>query len=366
MTGHNYESAERQAALRRKADGAGGPDTHTPEHPLLTLQSQIGNAQVARLLAQREAAPDGDDVAAKHDLSVQREADEDELAAKHDLSLQREADEDEVAAKHDLSVQREADEDEVAAKHDLSVQREADEDEVQAKHDASVQREADEDELAAKHDTSVQREEDQEQVGIEGGDVGPDTAQRISSARGGGSGLDSGTRSSMEAGFGTSFADVRVHQDSQSDMLNRRLTSHAFTTGNDIFLRGDASASDNHLIAHELTHVVQQRSMSGGGSMSVGAAGDPHESHADSMADAVLSNSAAPAAAAPSGPQREAAPDEDDVAAKHDLSVQREDAPDEDDVSAKHDLSVQREDAPDEEDVAAKHDLTLQRHSDDE
>ncbi|HYW86511.1 MAG TPA: hypothetical protein VFB50_01975, partial [Chloroflexota bacterium] len=115
MTGHNYESAERQAALRRKADSAGGADTHTPEHPLLTLQSQIGNAQVARLLAQREAAPDEDDVAAKHDLSVQREdaPDEDEVAAKHDLSVQRAGDEDELAAKHDLSVQRAGEEDEI-------------------------------------------------------------------------------------------------------------------------------------------------------------------------------------------------------------------------------------------------------------
>jgi hypothetical protein len=45
--------------------------------------------------------------------AAQREADEDELAAKHDLSLQREAEEEEeIAADHDLSLQREAEEDE--------------------------------------------------------------------------------------------------------------------------------------------------------------------------------------------------------------------------------------------------------------
>ena len=257
MTGHNYESAERQAALRRKADGAAGPETKTPEHPLLTLQSQIGNAQVARLLAQRDEAPEEDEVQASHDLSVQRDG------------------------------------------------------------------APEEDEVQASHDQSVHREEDAEQVGIEGGDVGPDTAQRISSARGGGSSLDASTRSTMESGFGTSFADVRVHQDSQSDMLNRRLTSHAFTTGSDIFLRGDASASDNHLIAHELTHVVQQRSMGGGGAMSVGAAGDSHEQEADATASAVLSGGAAPSAAAPAAAQRETA-EEDEVHALHDASLQRE------------------------------------------
>ncbi len=293
MTGYQIESGDHQSALKRKAEGGPQADSASPVHPLLTLQSQIGNAQVARLLAQR-------------------------------------AEEDEVQGKHDRSVQRAAEEDEVAAKHDPSVQR-ADDDQAQAQH---------------------------ENVGIEGGPVGPDTAQRISSARGGGSTLDGGTRASMESGFGTSFADVRVHHDAESDVLNRRLTSHAFTTGSDIFLRSDSNPSDSRLMAHELTHVVQQRSMGGGGGMSVGAAGDPHESHADAMAESVLSNSAAPAQAAPGAAQREAAPEEEEVAAKHDLSLQRAEE-EEEPAQAKHDLSVQR--AEEEEEVAAKHDLSLQR-----
>ncbi len=257
MSGYQTESAERQAALRRKTEAANGLDGRTPEHPLLTLQSQIGNAQVARLLAPRAAPEQEGPLQAKHDLSLQREAEDDELQASHDLS-QREAEDDELQASHDLA----------------------------------------------------QREEDRERAGTEGGPVGPDTAQRIQSARGGGSGLDASTQSSMESSFGTSFADVRVHQDSESDMLARRLTSHAFTTGSDIFLRGDASASDNHLIAHELTHVVQQRSMSGGGGMTVGAAEDSHEHSADATADAVLSGARAPVPASPAGAQRAADDDE--------------------------------------------------------
>jgi hypothetical protein len=210
MAGTDTESSERQNALKRSVDPSVGPDTQTPVHPLLTLQSQVGNAQVARMLAQREEAED------------------------------------------------------------------------------------DNENVNAKHDTSVQREADDEHVGIEGGPVGPDTTQRIQAARGGGSALDAGMQTRMEGGFGASFADVRVHQDSESNTLARRVTAHAFTTGSDIFLRGDASASDEHLMAHELTHVVQQRSMTGaGGGMSVGAAGDSHEAHADAMADSVLSPSAA-------------------------------------------------------------------------
>jgi hypothetical protein len=271
MTGYQIDTGDHQSALKRKAEGGPQADSSSPVHPLLTLQSQIGNAQVARLLAQREAS--------------------EELDAKHDLSAQR--------------------------------------------------------------DTDDQAQADHEHVGIEGGPVGPDTAQQIHSARGGGSSLDAGTRSTMEGGFGTSFEDVRVHHDTQSDTLNRRLTSHAFTTGSDIFLRSDASPSDSRLMAHELTHVVQQRSMSGGGGMSVGAAADPHESHADAMADTVLSNSAAPAQTAPAAAQREAAPDDEkDAEAKHDMSLQREAAPDDEkDAEAKHDMSLQRAEAANEDDI---------------
>src|SRR5712691_7249663 len=280
MTGYQIDTGDHQSALKRKAEGGPQADSSAPVHPLLTLQSQIGNAQVARLLAQREAS--------------------DELEAKHDLS---------------------------------------------------------------QRDTDDQAQADHEHVGIEGGPVGPDTQQQIHSVRGGGSSLDSSTRSTMEGGFGTSFEDVRVHHDTQSDTLNRRLTSHAFTTGSDIFLRSDASPSDSRLMAHELTHVVQQRSMSGGGGMSVGAAGDPHESHADAMADSVLSNSAAPAQAAPAAAQRAAA-EEDEVAAKHDVSVQRAEE-EEEPAQAKHDLSVQRAEE-EEEPAQAKHDLSVQRAEEEE
>src|SRR5258708_2477672 len=145
MTGYQIETGDHQSALRKKAEGGPQSDSSAPVHALLTLHSQNGNPQVARLLAQRE----------------------------------------EAAATED--------------------------DEVQKKHDSSVQR--DDDQAQADHET----------VGIEGGPVGPDTAQRISSARGGGSTLDSGTRASMESGFGTSFEDVRVHHDSEPDVLNRRL-----------------------------------------------------------------------------------------------------------------------------------------------
>ena len=98
--------------------------------------------------------------------------------------------------------------------------------------------------------------------GLEGGDVDTDVARSIQSAKGGGAPLHDGVRSSMEQGFGADFSGVRVHTGGQADALNRSLNARAFTTGNDIFFgKGQynpGSSGGQELIAHELTHTVQQ------------------------------------------------------------------------------------------------------------
>lgn len=129
------------------------------------------------------------------------------------------------------------------------------------------------------------------EVGLAGGPVSAGLAQRIESARGGGTSLDGGTRTSMESAFGQGFGDVRVHADSESHSLNQSVSAMAFTTGNDIFFQQGAyqpgSSTGNQLLAHELTHVVQQGGMSGSGPLTVGAAGDSYEQEADAMSGTI-------------------------------------------------------------------------------
>lgn len=95
-----------------------------------------------------------------------------------------------------------------------------------------------------------------------GGVVGSDVEADIQSARGGGQAMPDTVRSPLESAFGTDFSNVRVHADSQSDALNRGVQAKAFTTGNDIFFSkgtySPQSESGQRLLAHELTHVVQQ------------------------------------------------------------------------------------------------------------
>jgi uncharacterized protein DUF4157 len=282
-------SIERQhnAAIRRQAD-ASAAESAAESHPLLQLQRQVGNAQIARMLAQRQA-PDEEEIQASR---LQRqEAPEEEQEEMMASRLQREGDEDELMASR---LQRqEAPEEEQEEMMASRLQREGDEDELMA---SRLQREgeAEEDEMMASRDLA-QREPE---VGLEGGPVSSGVADRISAQRGGGSSLDDGLRTNMESGFGADFSDVRVHSGGEAASLNRSIAARAFTTGSDIFLGDSASASDSSLMAHELTHVVQQREMSGsGGPMTVTAAGDMHEQEADATASAVTSGAPAPGAA---------------------------------------------------------------------
>ncbi|HEY6504244.1 MAG TPA: DUF4157 domain-containing protein [Chitinophagaceae bacterium] len=84
----------------------------------------------------------------------------------------------------------------------------------------------------------------------------------LQSSRGGGSSLPTDTREKMESGFGTDFSNVKVHSDKDAAQMNEQIGAKAFTHGNDIYFnKGEyrpGTSSGDHLLAHELTHTVQQ------------------------------------------------------------------------------------------------------------
>jgi len=128
--------------------------------------------------------------------------------------------------------------------------------------------------------------------GIGEAEAAPEVEESIQQARGGGHGIDSRVRGQMESAFGADFGNVRLHTDTQADTLNRELSASAFTTGQDIFFRQGAynpsSSSGRELIAHELTHVVQQNGNKVKRKLSVGRIGDRYEEEADQVARAVM------------------------------------------------------------------------------
>src|ERR1700741_4574729 len=83
-------------------------------------------------------------------------------------------------------------------------------------------------------------------------------------AGGGGQALDEPVRADMEARLGHSFGAVRVHTGTEADRSARSVQAHAYTVGSDVVFRDGqydpSSTSGRTLLAHELTHVVQQRS----------------------------------------------------------------------------------------------------------
>lgn len=113
----------------------------------------------------------------------------------------------------------------------------------------------------------VRRQSNIQRFGLmEGGAVSPEVETSIQQARSGGRPLDASIRQPMEQAFGANFSGVRVHTDTQADALNRSLLSRAFTTKQDVFFKRGEYQPENkkgqELLAHELTHVVQQNDQS--------------------------------------------------------------------------------------------------------
>jgi hypothetical protein len=175
------------------------------------------------------------------------------------------------------------------------------------------------------------------------------TADRINRARGGGQSLDGTVQEQMSASMGHDFSGVRVHTSSESDDLNRRLSARAFTTGQDIFFQeGDynpGSSSGQELIAHELTHVVQQSAglVSGGSRMTVNAPGDVYEQEADAIAQQALNASSE---AGTGAVQRQDIPEEEELL--QEKAIQRQIEEEEEPVQMK---AIQRQEIPEEEDL---------------
>src|SRR5215510_11362611 len=83
-----------------------------------------------------------------------------------------------------------------------------------------------------------------------------------SSGGGGGQALTPDVRATFEAKFAADFARVRIHTGAQAALLSHALGTHAFAKGTDVFFGSGEYAPDTtagqRLLAHELSHVVQQ------------------------------------------------------------------------------------------------------------
>jgi hypothetical protein len=109
--------------------------------------------------------------------------------------------------------------------------------------------------------------------------------------------LDAATRADLEPRFGHDFSKVRIHSDSRAAASARAVAAHAYTVGSDLVFGASRysprTESGRKLLAHELTHVVQQGGSPGrGGTLAVGPTGDAYERQADAVANEIASQTA--------------------------------------------------------------------------
>jgi len=156
-----------------------------------------------------------------------------------------------------------------------------------------------------------------------------------------GSALAPDLQEEMGARLGQDFSDVRVHTDTQAHDSAKAVNAHAYTVGNNVVFQRDkydpSSTEGKTMLAHELTHVVQQRSgpvdgTAAAGGIKVSDPSDRFEREASANADRAMS-AALPAPVSASGPalQREEAPAEEEDESVQTF-VQRQDEEEEETV----------------------------------
>jgi hypothetical protein len=120
----------------------------------------------------------------------------------------------------------------------------------------------------------------------------PDVESAIAMTRGTGQKLDEGSRDKVGGALGDSLEDVRVHTDPAANQLANSVSARAFTTGTDVYFAKDeykpGSSDGQQLLAHELTHVVQQRGASTSGPLTVSQPGDALENEAEAAAGDII------------------------------------------------------------------------------
>jgi Domain of unknown function (DUF4157) len=147
--------------------------------------------------------------------------------------------------------------------------------------------------------------------------------------KGGGQPLAPDLRGDMESRLGADFSDVRLHTDSQASRSAEAVSAHAYTVGSDVVFRSDRwnpdSSDGRQTLAHELVHVVQQRSgpVDGTATGDGVRVSDPHDAYEQS-ADRTAAAAMAGPVAVPATPSVGVSREEDDDAAAQTLAVSRE------------------------------------------
>jgi hypothetical protein len=143
-------------------------------------------------------------------------------------------------------------------------------------------------------------------------DEAPDKVRSVLSRSG--EALEPAVAADMSSRLGADLSDVRIHRDAAASESARSVNAHAYTVGSDIVFQSGqydpSSPSGQRTLAHELSHVVQQRAgaVDGtevGGGLALSDPSDRFEREASSAADRLMAGDAPPPMSAPVTAARE-------------------------------------------------------------
>ncbi|NNE75465.1 MAG: DUF4157 domain-containing protein [Pricia sp.] len=145
---------------------------------------------------------------------------------------------------------------------------------AEEKEEESIQMQEEEEEsLQTKCDSCANEDKLQKMEGEEeeealqtkkndGGTNATGLTSQLQASKASGNPMDKTSRVEMEHAFGNDFSQVQIHTDSQAKIMNKHLNAQAFTHGNHIYFNSGKydpnSKKGKHLLAHELTHTIQQ------------------------------------------------------------------------------------------------------------
>jgi hypothetical protein len=228
-------------------------DTSTGSAQEEEVQQKPLASQITPLIQKQAASTGSASEEENAQAKLQRKEDEE--------PVQKMEEEEAVQSKEEEEVQSKGEEEEVQAKgEEEEVQAKGEEEEVQAKgEEEEVQAKGEEEEVQAKG------EEEEVQAKTNGNDQKGTSIEGKLRHGSGGQKMDAQTKAEMEQGFGADFSNVNIHTDSEAAQMSQDIGAQAFTHENDIYFNKGKYDPDTkkgqHLLAHELTHTIQQTGM---------------------------------------------------------------------------------------------------------
>jgi len=209
------------------------------------VADSVMRSSTQRKLIQRQAEKEEEPA-----TKIQRQAEKEEEPA---TKIQRQAEKEEESA---TKMQRQTEKEEEPV---TKIQRQAEEEEEPA---TKIQRQAEKEHTYAKASADKDKQTNENRK-FKSDASATRLENMIKETKGLGTALPDDIRSEMEMKFKADFSQVRIHTGPRAEMMTNMLHAQAFTHGYDIYFNTGQyqprSSSGKHLLAHELTHVVQQK-----------------------------------------------------------------------------------------------------------